>query len=52
MILCADVGATKTLLGLEPGERVAGFVHLGSLAEPPLERVRPDVEAITSAWKG
>lgn len=42
----------KTLLGLEPGERVAGFVHLGSLAEPPLERVRPDVAAITSTWKG
>jgi nitroreductase len=39
------------ILGLEPGERVTGFVHMGTLPEPPLERVRPDVEAITSYWK-
>jgi nitroreductase len=38
------------LLGLDAGELVAGFVHLGTPAEPPLERVRPDVAAITSAW--
>jgi nitroreductase len=42
----------KAILGLEPGERVTGFVHMGTLAEPPLERVRPEVEAITSHWKG
>ncbi len=44
----ADAGA---LLGLLEGERVAGFVHLGTPVEAPLERVRPDVAAITSAWK-
>lgn len=33
------------LLGLQPGEQVAGFIHLGSLAEPPLERPRPDMAA-------
>jgi hypothetical protein len=38
------------LLGLLEGERVAGFVHLGTPSEAPLERVRPDVAAITSAW--
>jgi nitroreductase len=38
------------LLGLSDGERVAGFVHLGTPAEAPLERVRPDVDALTSAW--
>ncbi|HEY2481533.1 MAG TPA: nitroreductase [Caulobacteraceae bacterium] len=43
----ADAGA---LLGLGEGERVAGFVHLGTAAEPPLERVRPDVAAITTRW--
>jgi nitroreductase len=43
----ADAGR---LLGLGEGERVAGFVHLGTPAEPPLERVRPDVAALTSAW--
>jgi nitroreductase len=38
------------LLGLGEGEHVAGFVHLGTPAEPPLERVRPDVAAITTEW--
>jgi nitroreductase len=38
------------LLGLEPGERVAGFVHLGSLPEPPLERVRPELNKLTAEW--
>lgn len=35
------------LFGLGAGERVAGFIHLGTLAEPPLERPRPDVAART-----
>ncbi len=37
-------------LGLQPEERVAGFIHLGSTAEPPLERVRPEVDKLTSRW--
>ena len=40
------------LLGLADGERIAGYVHLGTSAEPPLERVRPDVEAIVENWNG
>jgi nitroreductase len=39
------------LLGLAAGERVAGYVHLGVPAEPPQERVRPDLDAITSYWR-
>lgn len=35
------------LLGLSSGERVAGFIHVGTLAEPPLERPRPDLAAKT-----
>lgn len=46
-----DADAGK-LLGLGDGERVAGFVHLGTSAETPLERVRPDVGALLSEWKG
>jgi len=45
----ADASA---LLGLAEDEQVAGFVHLGTSAETPLERVRPDVAAITSEWEG
>ena len=39
------------LLGLGDGEQIAGYVHIGTPAEPPLERVRPDVPAITTLWK-
>lgn len=40
------------LLGLKEGERVAGFLYLGTSAEAPLERVRPDVAALTTEWTG
>ncbi len=42
--------AATDLLGLSAGEQVAGFVQLGSTDEAPLERVRPDVDAITTVW--
>ncbi len=38
------------LLGAQPGDRVAGYIHLGTSTEPPLERVRPDMAAITRVW--
>lgn len=31
------------LFGLREGETIAGFIHLGTLAEGPLERPRPDL---------
>ena len=36
---------TIELLGLVAGEQVAGFIHVGTLAEAPLERPRPDLGA-------
>jgi nitroreductase len=39
------------LLGLLPGESVAGFILLGTPTTAPLERVRPDVDAITYVWE-
>ena len=38
------------LLGVGAGERVAGFVHIGTPAEPSLERPRPDLAALTT-WR-
>ena len=35
------------LYGVQPGEQVAGFIHIGTLGEAPLERPRPDLSAIT-----
>jgi nitroreductase len=40
------------LLGAAPGERVAGFIHLGTPTEPPLERLRPDMTTIARTWRG
>ncbi|MEO7026358.1 MAG: nitroreductase [Caulobacteraceae bacterium] len=46
-----DAEATA-LLPLASGEKVAGFIHLGTPAEPPLERPRPDVEPLVALWRG
>jgi nitroreductase len=46
-----DTEATA-ILGLSGGERVAGFMLLGTPKEAPLERERPDVAALTSHWQG
>lgn len=40
------------LIGVAPGERVAGFIHLGRQSEKPADRVRPDLEAIVTRWTG
>jgi nitroreductase len=42
----------REVLGLSAGEQVAGFIHIGTPPEPPLERVRPDVAALTRYWTG
>ena len=36
------------VLGIGEGEKVAGFIHLGASPEPPLERVRPDLDALVT----
>jgi nitroreductase len=42
----AEFGARG--LGLAPHESVAGFVHIGTETNPPPERPRPDMAAITT----
>ncbi|MGZ5966008.1 MAG: nitroreductase family protein [Caulobacteraceae bacterium] len=44
-----DEGA-QAILGLGAGERVAGFLLLGTPREAPLERERPDPTALVSRW--
>jgi nitroreductase len=39
-----------TLLGLGEGEKVTGFIYLGTPDEAPQERVRPDVDGLVSRW--
>ncbi|MBB3607846.1 nitroreductase [Rhizobium sp. BK602] len=39
------------LLGVQPGEKVAGFIHIGSSDFPPVERPRPELTE-TVSWVG
>lgn len=41
----ADAAA---LFGVRDGERIAGFIHIGTAVEPLLERDRPDVAALST----
>ncbi len=41
--------AVHALVG-EPGERIAGFVFIGTPAKPLDERPRPDFDAVVRAW--
>lgn len=45
-----DAEATS-ILGLLPGERVAGFVLIGTAREAPMERDRPDVTTLVTRWE-
>ena len=40
------------LLGAKDGETLAGWIMLGTPTEPPLERIRPDMAALVSEWRG
>jgi len=46
-----DVEAGR-LLGLDEGERFAGFVHVGTPTAPPFERDRPDVPSLITEFEG
>lgn len=41
----------QTALGLGQGEKVAGFIHVGTARLDVPERERPDVEALLSEWQ-
>lgn len=37
-------------LGLKEGERIAGFIYIGKAAQPLEERVRPEIDKITTRF--
>lgn len=39
-------------LGLGTGERLIGFIHIGTAREPAPERLRPDPASLVSEWQG
>lgn len=40
-----------SLLGVQPGEKIAGFIHVGTPQVPPSERPRPELSDIVT-WVG
>ena len=42
--------AVREALQLKESERVAGFIYMGTVAEKPEERERPDVASLVSYW--
>jgi nitroreductase len=42
----------RAALRLADNERIAGFIYIGTPAERPEERERPDLAAIVSRWRG
>ena len=40
----------KQRLGLKAGERIAGFVYIGTAKDPLEERPRPDMEKIVTVF--
>ena len=41
----------KEALGLKSGERIAGFIYLGSTEAGPRERARPRLEDLFETWQ-
>jgi nitroreductase len=39
------------ILGLQPGERFVGFVHIGTATAPATDRPRPALSEIVSDWR-
>ncbi len=44
--------SARAAIGLDPKERIAGFIHIGTPQEPPKERDRPKMAAIVSYYEG
>ena len=49
---CAYDARVRERLGLKVGERVAGFIYIGTSAVPLEERVRPDPDALITRFEG
>lgn len=39
------------ILGLQPGERFVGFIHIGTPTAPPTDRPRPSFADVVSEWQ-
>jgi nitroreductase len=49
---CAYDVKILAAMGLDPHEKIAGFIYLGTPAEPITDRPRPDPESLLTRWRG
>lgn len=47
---CAYDHSVLEAFGVKPGERIAGFIYIGSAKEPPLERQRPELDGLITRF--
>ncbi len=47
---CAYDPGVRAEFDLVPGERIAGFIYLGTPSESPRERKRPDIASLVTRW--
>ena len=40
----------QAALGVREGEKVAGFIHIGTAQERPPDRIRPDLDELITDW--
>lgn len=40
--------SVQPLLGIRPGEKIAGFIHIGTATVPPSERARPELSDLVT----
>ena len=48
---CAFDEEIQKVIGMEPHEKVAGFVYLATATEPPGERARPVLDDLVTNWQ-
>ncbi len=39
-------------MGLKEGEKIAAYIHIGSMGEKPQERPRPELDLLVTRWAG
>ena len=49
---CAYDPKALAAMGLEPHEKIAGFIYLGTPGEPMTDRPRPDPASLLTRWRG
>jgi nitroreductase len=47
---CAYDANVFSAMGLEASEAISGFIYIGTVNEPPQERLRPNVESLQLNW--